>query len=122
MGKPRNQQNKQQRKQAAPYSGPNSQQAQASSSNTNSQQGTSANRSAKSPNPTKRAKATHDNSFSTKQQGKRQEVDEPTGIDLENRIAHDTYGPSPNATPLIASKNASQTQIPPEIPIQEVNM
>src|SRR5436190_15938444 len=114
MGKPRNQKNQQQRKQVAPYPGPNSQQTQASSSNTNTQQGISANRSAKSPNPTKRAKATHDNSLSTKQQGKRQEVDEPTGIDLDNRLISLTYGPSPTTTPLNASKNASQHQVPPE--------
>src|SRR5438034_9409364 len=86
MGKRNNQKNQQQRQQTAPYPGPNSQQTSSSSSNKNTQQGTSANRSAKSPNPTKRVKATHDNSLSTKQQGKRQEVDEPTGIDLENRI------------------------------------
>ena len=87
MGKRNNQKNQQQRQQTAPYPGPNSHQtSSSSSSNKNIQQGTSANRSAKSPNPTKRVKATHDNSLSNKQQGKRQEVDEPTGIDLDNRL------------------------------------
>src|SRR2546430_6413131 len=122
MGKRNNQKNQQQRQQTAPYPGPNSQQTSSSSSNKNTQQGTSANRSAKSPNPTKRVKATHDNSLSSKQQGKRQEVDEPTGIDLDNRLINLTYGPSTNTTPPDASKNASQTQVPPETPIQEVTM
>ena len=120
MGNSKKQRNQQLRQLTAPYPGPNSQQTQASSSSqTNISKGTSANRSAKSPPPTKKLRSGKEIVISAKTLGKLPV--ELTGIDLEDSITRDTYASS-TTPPLDASKDASQQQISPENPLVEIDM
>src|SRR6266508_3366949 len=122
MGKSQTQRNRNQRQctftsPTAGQTGPNS----SAQTSVSSQQGTSAHRSAKSPPPSKRISSIKDNVLSNKQQGKLPES-EPTGIDLERRLAQETYGPSSPTAPPNASLDASQHATSPEPPIQEIDM
>src|SRR6266498_664340 len=114
--------NQHQRRKVAINTGPIKPDTLSSSSRTDVPRGTSSNRNAKSLNPTKRSKTTLDTALSPKQQGKQQVVEEPTGIDLEKRIAALTYGTPLTTTLLDASNNASDKPLPPETISKEIDM
>src|SRR6266498_1995047 len=114
--------NQHQRRKVAINTGPIKPDTLSSSSRTDVPRGTSSNRNAKSPNPTKRFKTTLDTALSPKQQGKQQVVEEPTGIDLEKRIAALTYGTPLTTTTLDASNNASDKPLTPETISKEIDM
>ena len=114
--------NQHQRRKVAINTGPIKPDTLSSSSRTDVPRGTSSNRNAKSPNPTKRSKTTPDTALSPKQQGKQQVFEEPTGIDLEKRIAALTYGTPLTTTLLDASNNASDKPLTPETISKEIDM
>src|SRR6266498_862122 len=114
--------NQHQRRKVAINTGPIKPDTLSSSSRTDVPRGTSSNRTAKSPNPTKRSKTTPDTALYPKQQGKQIVFEEPTGIDLEKRIAALTYGTPLTTTLHDASNNASDKPLPPETISKEIDM